>query len=375
MNFGRFGFIFLFFGVAWGDQPKLNEKLDQVRSQRLAIEKALIDAEQTKKTTESQLSRLKSLQKIQHQEKELTTKRLKELEKYLEVLQQRREEIQKKVENTQLSLRGKIAKMIHPLLYEHDRLMKGDEGDGEKRLREQVVSSVALLELKELETLHADLQDAEEIESRIEQEKQQITSLMEDISEQESLIEFHKKLREDLTKDSHAERLRQLEEYRKLKTSEVEIEKMLSLFQERTKLEHEEDKKKTMNVTLRPKSLPWPLKGKIVGAYGQQSDEKTGLHNFKKGIEILTMVDNASVVGVMEGKVQFSGEIPGKGKVVILEHPRAIFTIYAGLKTVMKMTGEPVKASEKLGTIESQSPLYFEIRARSVAIYPVKWLQ
>ena len=356
-------------------KPKLNEKLDQVRTQRLAIEKALIEAEKTKKSTESQLVRLKSLQKIQHQEKDLTEKRLKELEKYLDELQVRREEIQKKVEVTQASLRIKISKMIHPVLYEHDRLLKGDEGDGEKRLREQVVSSVTLLELKELETLHADLQDAEEIESRIEQEKQQITSIMQDISEQESLIEFHKKLREDLTKDSHAERLKQLDDYRKLKTSEVEIEKMISLFQERTKLEHDEDQKRPVAMTLRPKSLPWPLKGKLVGTYGQQRDEKTGLHIFKKGIEILTMNDHAVVVAVMDGRVQFAGEIPGKGKVLILEHPRAIYTIYSGLQTLTKAIGDSAKASEKLGTVESQSPLYFEIRARSVAIDPVKWLQ
>ena len=375
--------LFFFFAAPFSQaqnppsKAKLGEKLEQVRTERLAIEKALIEAEKTKKSTEAQLAKLKSLQKLQHQEKDLTEKRLKELEKYLVELQSRKEEVQHRVEQTQATLRVKFSKLAHPLIYENDRLLKGDEGDGEKRLREQIIASVTLLELKELETLHADLQDAEEIETRIEQEKQQINSLMQDISEQESLIAFHKKLREDQSKEKRAERLKQLEDYRNLKTSETEIEKMISLFQERQKLEKDEDQKKATPalITFRPKSLPWPLKGKLVSAYGQQRDEATGLNIFKKGIEMITMTDDAPVIAVLEGKVQFAGDIPGKGRVMILEHPRSLYTIYAGLKTMKKSIGDSVQASEKLGSMESQSPLYFEIRARNVAIDPVKWLQ
>jgi murein DD-endopeptidase MepM/ murein hydrolase activator NlpD len=331
---------------------QLSEKLEIVRTQRLNIEKALVDAEKTKKSTEAQLKRLKSLQKLQHQEKELTEKRLAELEKYLVELTTRKDEVQKKIEAIQGRLRIKFSKLVHPLLYEQDRFLRGDEGEGERAVRDRVISSVTLLELKELESLHADLLDADEISARIEEEKQQISSLMQDISEQESLIAFHKKLREDITKDKHEEHLRQLDEYRKLKTSEVEPQ-----------------------VAFRAKSLPWPLKGKLVGTYGQHKDEKTGLNIFKKGIDILTMVDDAPVTAVMDGKIQFAGDIPGKGKVVIVEHPGSLFTIYAGLRDLTKQTGTDVKASEKLGTLETQTPLYFEIRARNVAIDPVKWLQ
>jgi septal ring factor EnvC (AmiA/AmiB activator) len=355
---------------------QLSEKLEIVRTQRLNIEKALVDAEKTKKSTEAQLKRLKSLQKLQHQEKELTEKRLAELEKYLVELTTRKDEVQKKIEAIQGRLRIKFSKLVHPLLYEQDRFLRGDEGEGERAVRDRVISSVTLLELKELESLHADLLDADEISARIEEEKQQISSLMQDISEQESLIAFHKKLREDITKDKHEEHLRQLDEYRKLKTSEVEIERMVSRFQERQKLEHDQDVKKLEpQVAFRAKSLPWPLKGKLVGTYGQHKDEKTGLNIFKKGIDILTMVDDAPVTAVMDGKIQFAGDIPGKGKVVIVEHPGSLFTIYAGLRDLTKQTGTDVKASEKLGTLETQTPLYFEIRARNVAIDPVKWLQ
>jgi septal ring factor EnvC (AmiA/AmiB activator) len=243
-------------------------------------------------------------------------------------------------------------------------------------MRENVISSVSVAQLKDLEGMLADLQDAEDIESRIEQEKQQISSLMQDISEQESLIKFHQQIRKDLNDGSVEEHMKQLDEYRKLKVSEVEIEKMISGFQDRQKLEHEEDKKRNAPViSFHPKSLPWPLKGKVVDTYGQHLDAASGINIFKKGIEILTISDNASVSAVLDGKVQYAGEIPGKGKVLILEHLHSIYTIYGGLKELSKAAGQLVKARESIGTVASEQPLYFEIRARNVAIDPIKWLQ
>ncbi|NDG83506.1 MAG: hypothetical protein EBX52_00525 [Proteobacteria bacterium] len=352
----------------------LNDRLDAVRSRRLNVEKALIEAEQAKKSTEDQLKRLKALQRLQNQEKELTERRLKKLEGYLGELQERKQTVQKRLEEARNALRQKISKLIHPVLVQNEELIRGEGDAGVRLLKQRILSGVAGQDLKELEGLRVDLQDAEEIESRIEQEKQQISSLMQDVSEQESLIQFHKKIREDLTVERHEEHLRQLEEYRKLKTSETEIERMIGDFQGRQKMEDEKQKKQPV-VTLRPKSLPWPLRGKLVGAYGQRKDPKTGLNIFSKGIEILTIQEGAGVQSVMDGRVQYSGEIPGKGKVLILEHSHSVYSIYGGLRDLVKNNGDVVKTSENLGFLASDRPLYFEIRSGNIAIDPVKWLQ
>lgn len=355
---------------------KLNEKLDQVRNQRIALEKALVDAESVKKNTEIQLKRLRMLQKLQLQEKSLTEQRLKTLESYLKELQTRKKELEHRLVRKKDSVRGKIAELIHPLLFQHDQMIRGDAGEAYVTLKEKILSSLSQSELKELESLLVDLRDAEDIETRIEQEKQQISSLMQDISEQESLIQFHQKIREEIQSGKREEHLKQLEEYQRLKVSEVEIEKMVSQFQERQKQEEKvEDEKKRLPLALRPKSLPWPLKGKVVSTYGQHRDQRSGLNIFKKGIEILTITERAPILAVLDGRVQYAGEIPGKGRIVIMEHANSIYTIYAGFSESFKSVGDEVKASEKLGFVEANHPLYFEIRSRNVAIDPVKWLQ
>ena len=355
---------------------ELTQKLDQVRGERINLEKALLEAEKTKKSTEQQLKRLKALQKLQTEEKSLTVQRLETLEKYLKELQARKDDVNHRIEKARTELRQKFSKLIHPVIAQNEALLRGEEGEGERKLRENVISSVAFAQMKDLEAMLADLQDAEDIESRIEQEKQQISSLMQDISEQESLIKFHQQIRQDLTADTHAEHLNQLEEYQRLKVSEVEIEKMISEFQNRQKLEHEEDKKRNAPfISFRPKSLPWPLKGKVVDTYGQHLDPSSGLAIFKKGIEILTMSEDAPVIAVLDGKIQYSGEIPGKGLVLIVEHPHSIYSIYGGLKDLAHKSGDEVKSGETIGHVASEKPLYFEIRSRNVAIDPVKWLQ
>lgn len=354
----------------------LQDQLDQVRTQRLAIEKALLEAEKAKKTTQQQLQRLKSLQKLQTQEKELTERRIRELQKYLDELESRKEQVLKRMEVSKIELRKKLQRLIHPLLQNREQLIAGDEGVVQKRIRERFLAEVTQVELKAHETLRADLLDVEDMEGRIEQEKQQITSLMQEFSEQESLLMFHKKLRENLTQEKVNERLEQLEAYRKLKVSEVEIEKMISQFQEHQKLEREQDVRRASPMAqLRPKSLPWPLRGKMVGTYGQHRDPATGLNIFKKGIELSTVQEGAAVSSVLDGVVQFAGSIPGKGNVLIVEHPRALYTVYAGLVELGARVGDAVTAGQKIGAVGSQIPLYFEIRARNVAMDPVRWLE
>jgi hypothetical protein len=72
-----------------------------------------------------------------------------------------------------------------------------------------------------------DLQDADQLESRIQEERQQLAYLFQDLKEQESLLEFHQKLQEDLLRKRHAERIAQLQNYRKLKSSEAEVESLI----------------------------------------------------------------------------------------------------------------------------------------------------
>ncbi len=359
-----------------GAAPDLAKRLEKVRFEKIAVERAMVSSEKAKRSTEDQLGRLKALQGLQTQEKKLTEKRLKTLEKYLSELQDRKTDVQRRINDSKNALRAKLSKLIHPVVVRSDALIRGEGGAGEEFIRDRVITAVASLDLKDLEGLKVDLQDAEDIEGRIEREKMQISALMQDVKEQESLLEFHRKLREEMSAEHLQESVRQLEEYRRLKNSEVEIEKMIADFEGRQKGEDVKDQRRRIPfVSLKPKSLPWPIRGKVIGGYGQRLDAKTGLNVFSKGIELQGSSGGSSVQSVMAGRVQFSGTIPGKGKVLIIEHSHSIYSIYGGLSEVYRSSGDEVKAEEKVASLELEKPLYFEIRSGNVAVDPVKWLQ
>ncbi len=118
---------------------RLDEKLEKVRIERLAIEKALIEAEKTKKNTEKQLSRLKSLQQLQTQEKAMTEARMKELQRYLDQLSDRKQEVMKRVKEAQTVISQKLSKIVHPILLQHEKVIRGEEGEGVFYLKRQAV--------------------------------------------------------------------------------------------------------------------------------------------------------------------------------------------------------------------------------------------
>jgi septal ring factor EnvC (AmiA/AmiB activator) len=114
--------------------------------------------------------------------------------------------------------------------------------------------------------------------------------------------------------------------------------------------------------------------GKVVAGFGKYLDPVTKLQIFRKGIEIQTS-RNQEVTAVSEGKIAFSGELPGMGRMLIIDHGDHFYTLCARLGELGLKTGQKVKKGERIGMSDAQgTPVYFEIRSRNIAINPMSWL-
>lgn len=72
---------------------------------------------------------------------------------------------------------------------------------------------------------------------------------------------------------------------------------------------------------------------------------------------------NAPVVAVMEGKIAFAGPFQNLGGLVITESAGGVFTVYAGLGTLVVNEGQAVPLGAPLGTMPATHPtLYVEVR-------------
>ena len=119
----------------------------------------------------------------------------------------------------------------------------------------------------------------------------------------------------------------------------------------------------------------WPLRGKILSAYGIKSN---GL--FNDGINISGNI-GTKVSSSENGVIAYAGnELKGMGNLIIIQHSGGWMTVYAHLETMEVRRGVKVKVGDRIGTVGktgkvSSPQLHFEIRKGSKAYDPYKYLK
>ena len=135
-------------------------------------------------------------------------------------------------------------------------------------------------------------------------------------------------------------------------------------------------KQKLPQITARSASkFSWPLRGKILSAYGAKSN---GL--FNDGINIAASI-GATVKAAENGVVAYAGnEVKGMGNLIIIQHSDGWMTIYAHLDSMSVKRGNrvsvgtPIGRAGKTGKVD-QPQLHFEIRKGTKAYNPTQYLK
>ena len=120
--------------------------------------------------------------------------------------------------------------------------------------------------------------------------------------------------------------------------------------------------------------LPWPVKGPFLSRFGQLKNQGDLKWN-----GVLIKADFGTPIKVVShGRVAFSDWLQGFGFITIIDHGDGYMTLYGNSETLLKKTGEWVRAGEIIATAgdsggQPQSGVYFEIRSRGKPINPKKW--
>ena len=125
--------------------------------------------------------------------------------------------------------------------------------------------------------------------------------------------------------------------------------------------------------------LNLPVRGKIISRFGAYNDPKYNVVNFKSGIDIQT--DRGEPIrAVSNGKVIYSGWLKGYGNMIIIDHGKNYYTVYAHLEETFKSKGDMVEMEEVIATAGdagslSGPGLYFEVRHHGKPIDPLEWIR
>lgn len=126
--------------------------------------------------------------------------------------------------------------------------------------------------------------------------------------------------------------------------------------------------------------LPWPVRGELVGRYGNEKHPKFGTVTFNSGIDIAAPL-GTDVHSVAKGRVDHVSEDYGSyGEMLILNHGDGYYTLYAHLSAATVARGQDVAAGQVIGRVGDTgslkgSILHFEVRKGRSALNPITWLR
>ena len=124
--------------------------------------------------------------------------------------------------------------------------------------------------------------------------------------------------------------------------------------------------------------IGWPVEGELDARFGTQLHPRFKTVTVRNGIELAAPV-GTTVSAVYDGEVVYASWFQGYGKLLILEHPGGVHSLYGYLfdfgvevgDRVVK--GEPIASVGDTGSLEGPR-LYFEIRAQGRPEDPERWL-
>jgi murein hydrolase activator len=124
-------------------------------------------------------------------------------------------------------------------------------------------------------------------------------------------------------------------------------------------------------------ALDAPVDAPVLERFGRVQDE-FGTATFRKGVEFGASAGDP-VKGVADGTVRFAGWFRGYGKIVIVDHGDAYFSVSGHLADIAVSVGDAVRRGDRLGTAGDTGSLagprlYFEIRQGGKALDPAEWL-
>ena len=125
--------------------------------------------------------------------------------------------------------------------------------------------------------------------------------------------------------------------------------------------------------------IPWPVSGKIIVPYGKYRNPEYNAVVENTGIQIQAPM-GTPFRAVAAGTVRFADWFKGYGKLVILDHGKGYYSIYAQASQLNVAEGQVVAAGQVLGNVGDTgslvgSSLYFEIRKDAVPQDPLRWLR
>jgi septal ring factor EnvC (AmiA/AmiB activator) len=125
--------------------------------------------------------------------------------------------------------------------------------------------------------------------------------------------------------------------------------------------------------------LPRPVDGEVTREFGRFRHPEYGTVTVNTGIDLASR-QGEPVRAVARGRVEYSGELPGYGNCIILNHGGGYYTLYARVSAIFVAQGSQVEKGGVIAEVGrvgagTGGTMHFEIRKSKQALDPKDWLE
>ena len=159
-----------------------------------------------------------------------------------------------------------------------------------------------------------------------------------------------------------------LEEYRE---REAALARLMGILASRERMTGSEDIRRYRG------ALPWPATGRIVKTFGRHRLEDYDTYTVCNGLR-LNVASGTRVEAVFPGVVAYARHFKGYGNMVVVDHGHEVYSLVAGLATILVRRDQNVTMGTPLGLApppREEGNLYIEIREEGRPIDPRRWLR
>lgn len=161
------------------------------------------------------------------------------------------------------------------------------------------------------------------------------------------------------------------DELDEMREREQALERLLGVVTARTRITPSEDIRRYRG------ALPWPVGGSVVRGFGRHYLPKYATYTVCNGLRF-SVATGTPVAAVFPGTVAYARHFKGYGNMVVLDHGNNVYSLVAGLATILVRMDQRVEMGTRLGLASpprDDGNIYLEIRVGESPEDPRRWLQ
>ena len=367
------------FSYAQENEDDVRENLDRIREE---IESKRFQLQSLARDEKSVLGNLRSLE----QNIDLANAFIRKLDQTSNLILSQINVLSERIDSTSEELAEARAQFYGHLeaFYKRNRgrpriayLLSGQLAEG---LRKYHLSrSIIEYDNNLVENIREMIENIEENKARLSQNREDLKTVKAERYREKQFLARKQSQREQLLQKVRSEKKLQLEAIAQLEREAAELEQLMEdLRAAKDSGEGMIPDRQTSFYRFR-RSLPWPVQGNILMAYGEIVHPIYKTKTFNPGIDISAPY-GTEVKSVADGTVAYTGYLRGYGNFIILEHGEGYFSLYARVSEIKTKTGDGVLGGDTIALVgdagEGDNPsLHFEMRRGKKSYNPLEWLR